>query len=216
MSLTTKTQRKTSSIFWPGEECNGFFLGNAPLSPVTLCQAYFDFGFPIFEPLPPHTVQWEASLTAVCPFQGGKVGRVEGVVSRAQGRRLHPHGSQVQGQVRPDPDALLHLRLGEQKRDPQVLAEPDPREELRHRSAGGQEQFSRWSFNISSHSGGNSCPKQTPRFHPYTSYEEPRSISRDPATFLQDFHVRRKREVISLPHSFVSFQRVLYKEKGAR
>ena len=117
---------------------------------MTLCQAYFDFGFPIFEPLPPHTVQWEASLTAVCPFQGGKVGRVEGVVSRAQGRRLHPHGSQVQGQVRPDPDAILHLRLREQKRDPQVLAKPDPREELRHRSAGGQEQFSRWSFNISS------------------------------------------------------------------
>ena len=65
-------------------------------------------------------------------------------------------------------------------------------------------------------SGGDPCPKQTPRFHPYTSHEEPRSISRDAATFLQDFHVRRKREVISLPHSFVSFQRVLYKEKGAR
>ena len=67
-----------------------------------------------------------------------------------------------------------------------------------------------------SHSGGNSSPKQTPRFHPYTSHEEPRSISRDAATFLQNFHVRRKGEVISLPHSFVSFQRVLYKEKGAR
>ena len=50
--------------------------------------------------------------------------------------------------------------------------------------------------------GGNSCAKQTPRFHPNSPDEEPRSVSRDSAAFLQDFHVRKK---FSLAHSSVFF-----------
>ena len=47
-------------------------------------------------------------------------------------------------------------------------------------------------IHISSVSGGDSSPKQTPRFHPNSLDEEPRSVSRDSAAFLQDFHVREK------------------------
>ena len=47
-------------------------------------------------------------------------------------------------------------------------------------------------IHVSSVSGGDSSPKQTPRFHPNSLDEEPRSVSRDSAAFLQDFHVRRK------------------------
>ena len=61
--------------------------------------------------------------------------------------------------------------------------------------------------------GGNSCAKQTPRFHPNSPDEEPRSVSWDTAAFLQDFHVRKSR--ISLAHSSVFCQRVLYKEESA-
>ena len=62
-------------------------------------------------------------------------------------------------------------------------------------------------------SGGDSSPKQTPRFHPNSPDEEPRSVSRDSSAFLQDFHVRRKK--IGLALSSVFWQRVLYKEEGA-
>ena len=64
-------------------------------------------------------------------------------------------------------------------------------------------------------SGGDPCPKQTPRFHPNSPDEEPRSVSRDSAAFLQDFHVRGKTRNISLVHSSVFCQRVLYKAEGA-
>ena len=83
-------------------------------------------------------------------FQGGEVGRVKGAVPRAQGRRLHPHCSQIERQIRADAHALLNLSLGKQKRDPQVLAEPHPWKELRHGTAGG----------------GKLCSRKTFMFHP--------------------------------------------------
>ena len=64
------------------------------------------------------------------------------------------------------------------------------------------ENFCNKQFHIPSVSGGHSSPKQTPRFHPNSLDEEPRSVSRDSAAFLQDFHVRKK---FSLAHSSVFF-----------
>ena len=89
---------------------------------------------------------WFSVLIPLPWFQGGKVGRVKGAVPGAQGRRLHPHGSQVERQIRADADALLNLSLGKQKWDPQVLAEPHPWKELRHGTAGGGKLCSRKTF----------------------------------------------------------------------